>query len=316
MTTLMVYKVKIAILSQQLMVKHTGDLSGHRGAVYALCRAVQSDVFYSSGGDGWIVAWPASGQVSDGSLIAQTDAGIFCMALQPDEKYLVAGDINGHMYWINLEEQKIAGRVAWHSRSVFALEFTPYGLLSAAGDGILCLWDPVSRLPLMSVQLSAQGLRCLAFDPESERVYVGASDNAVYVWNIATWRLEQTISRAHENSVFSLLLTSGGRLLSGGRDAHLCAWHTSSMQNIQRLPAHWFTVNNIISMEDTPYLATASRDKSIRIWQRETLEPVLTLNAMKGGHVNSVNSMLWLSDRNTLISCGDDRLIRLWSVSE
>jgi WD40 repeat protein len=312
----MVYKVKITILSQQLMVKHTGVLSGHRGAVYAMCRAAKSDVFYSSGGDGWIVAWPASGQISDGSLIAQTDSGVFCLALQPDENYLVAGDMNGHIYWINLEEKNITARVAWHTRSVFALEFTPYGLLSAAGDGILCLWDPVSRLPLMSVQLSAQGLRCLAFDPESERVYVGASDNAVYVWNVAAWRLEHTISRAHENSVFSLLITTAGRLLSGGRDAQLCAWDTSSMQNIKRLPAHWFTINNIISMEGTPYLATASRDKSIRIWQRETLEPVLTLDAMKGGHVNSVNSLLWIPDRNTLISCGDDRLIRLWSVSE
>ena len=152
MSTLLVYMVIITILSQQLMVIHSGDLSGHRGAIYTMCKAALSDVFYSSGGDGWIVAWPANGKVSDGNLIAQADSGIFSMALHPGENFLVAGDMNGHMYWINLEEKMIAARVAWHTRSVFALEFTPFGLLSAAGDGILCLWDPVSKLPLMSVQ--------------------------------------------------------------------------------------------------------------------------------------------------------------------
>ena len=291
-----------------------GNLTGHRGAVYCMARWAQNDFFYSSGGDGLIVAWPATGKMTDGHLVAETGSNVFAMDLQPEGNMLVAGDINGHMYWIDLQDRKIAARVSWHQKSVYALLFTPYGLLSAAGDGVLCLWDFATRRPLMSAQLSNQGLRSLAFDVDSGRVYVGSSNENIYVWNVAAWTLEHTIRHAHANTVFSLLFTKEGRLLSGGRDAQLSLWDTSSLENLQKVSAHWYTINKIISLEGTPYIATASRDKTIRIWEPEYLQPVLTLSAGVGGHVNSVNSLLWLQDKKVLVSCGDDRQIRLWSV--
>jgi len=314
MTWMAVYMIKIMFLSQPISVTHAGNLSGHRGAVYCMTPWAQNNVFYTSGGDGWIVAWPATGEVADGHLIAETGTKIFAMDIHPENIFLVAGDINGHMYWIDLHEKEITGRVVWHTKSVFALAFTPYGLLSAAGDGILCLWDGAMRRPMMSVQLSAQGLRSMAFDAKSGRVYVGSSDQHIYIWNVAAWSLEETIRHAHTNSVFSLLVTEEGRLLSGGRDAQLGIWDTSSLENIQKLPAHWYTINKIISMGGTPFVATASRDKTIRIWLRETLQPLVTLNAIQGGHVHSVNSLLWLQDKRVLVSSGDDKIIRLWSV--
>ena len=35
-----------------------------------------------------------------------------------------------------------------------------------------------------------------------------------------------------------------------------------------------FAVNDIVSLEGTNYIATASRDKSIRIWQKQSMDLV------------------------------------------
>jgi WD40 repeat protein len=54
--------------------------------------------------------------------------------------------------------------------------------------------------------------------------------------------------------------------------------------------------------------ATASRDKSIKLWDAVTLDPVDKLDARNGGHSHAVNKLFW-QDSGHLISCSDDRKI-------
>jgi WD40 repeat protein len=57
--------------------------------------------------------------------------------------------------------------------------------------------------------------------------------------------------------------------------------------------------------------ATASRDKTLKIWDVATQEIIQRIEQTNEGHLNSVNTLLWMDD-NTLVSAGDDRSINIW----
>ena len=60
-------------------------------------------------------------------------------------------------------------------------------------------------------------------------------------------------------------------------------------------------------------MATASRDKKIKIWN-DDLTFISRIEEHPVGHKNSVNTLCWLSDTE-LITTGDDRCIMLWHLS-
>jgi WD40 repeat protein len=75
-------------------------------------------------------------------------------------------------------------------------------------------------------------------------------------------------------------------------------------------------VNHLSLSPNKKLLASASRDKTIKIWDAESLELLKVLDRTKypTSHTHSVNRLLWLND-DTLISTGDDRKVICWKIS-
>jgi WD40 repeat protein len=59
---------------------------------------------------------------------------------------------------------------------------------------------------------------------------------------------------------------------------------------------------------DTTRLASASSDRTVRIWDPATSQCLSTLE----GHSNSVNSVAWSHDATRLASASFDRTVRIW----
>jgi WD40 repeat protein len=76
--------------------------------------------------------------------------------------------------------------------------------------------------------------------------------------------------------------------------------------------AHLFTLNHIAFSPDGHLFATASRDKTFKIWDAQTYELLKVVDTLRlGGHINSVNRLLWHG--GGLISVSDDRRAIIWS---
>ncbi|MBK8518469.1 MAG: hypothetical protein IPL55_19940 [Saprospiraceae bacterium] len=303
-------------LPVSVQIKKINEFSGHNGAIYGLVCDPNNNVFYSVAGDGWIVRWPISATECDGTLIGDSSTKLFCIAFGEASQLLVAGDINGFLYWIDPVENKILSKSSYHKGSIFDLCFiSATKLVSVSADGYVCLWDIQSRLPVISFRISFHGLRCIKHDKLEKKLYIGASDNHIYILDDDTFDVINIIKNAHGSSVFSIENLTSELWVSGGRDALLKFWDKKDKMLKESISAHWSTINKIIALPEISAFATASRDKSLRIWDTATFELLKNVDLQKGGHLHSVNTLLWIPESHYLISAGDDRTIKLFSIS-
>lgn len=301
-----------------MQIERIHSCTGHRASVYALAPGRDSRHFLSAGGDGWIVEWNLDNPET-GLLVASTESNIFSLCALPDSQ-LAAGNMNGGLHWINLREPGKARLVQSHKKGIFDLLLIENRLFSAGGDGVLSVWNTETQYPETSIQLSAAALRCIAYTPERDELAIGSSDNRIIFLNPSTLAVTGEISDAHTNSVFSLAYAPDGRtLLSGSRDAFLRIHSLSDNGNWMRDPrspdlaAHLFTINHIVFSPDASLFATASRDKTIRLWDFRTGQLLKVTDVIRhGGHVNSVNRLMWTAD--ALLSASDDRTVSIWRV--
>ncbi|MBC1242316.1 PD40 domain-containing protein, partial [Nostoc sp. 2RC] len=71
---------------------------------------------------------------------------------------------------------------------------------------------------------------------------------------------------------------------------------------------HSSRVNSVVFSPDGKTLASASDDKTIKLWDVSTSKAIKTLT----GHSSRVNSVVFSPDGKTLASASDDNTIKLW----
>jgi WD40 repeat protein len=74
---------------------------------------------------------------------------------------------------------------------------------------------------------------------------------------------------------------------------------------------HELAVVSVTISPDSAYLATGSKDKSIKLWQIENGREVRSFL----GHEKTVNDLAFSPDGNFILSAGQDKTARLWNVA-
>lgn len=288
---------------------------GHTGAVYTLCKGLNASDFLSAGSDGYICQWQPETK-EDGISIASIPDKIFCLQVAPKVNTVFAGTLSGDLFSIRLDGSALVRRFRFHTKSIYRIAFWNDFLISVSGDGIISLWNVLDGQWLHHLQLGSAKLRSLAVDEINNLVYVGDGNGNLFQLKLPELTLILKKVAAHDKTVFSMAcLQHSEALITGGIDARLRTWD-HELNNKIELKAHWFAINDIIILEGTPYIATASRDKSIRIWQNQTLDLVKEISRPKfAAHSHSVNSLYWNKESQILFSTGDDGMIYGWHIT-
>lgn len=288
--------------------------TGHIGAIYALCSDHHNGL-YSGAGDRIVARWDLQ-TPGDGELIVRAGDAVYALCLLRGTETLLVGTGNGGIHVISLTEKNEEHLLQLHDTSVFSIVEAPDGKVfcTTGGDGLLNIVTTEDFTTRYRIRLTESKLRTLVFHPQLPLALAGCGDGTVVSINTETWQPMERLG-AHQPgfSVNCICFTPDGRYyLTGSRDAHLHLYETESNRLIERIPAHNYAIYSIAFDPTGRYFATASRDKTVKRWNLSTMEVMERLEANDGkGHVNSVNTLIWLNN-GKLLTAGDDRAIQLW----
>ncbi|RFU34030.1 hypothetical protein B7463_g2283, partial [Scytalidium lignicola] len=186
--------------------------------------------------------------------------------------------------------------------------------------------DPSSWLPKSSPRHTLESHRdtinCVAFHPIFSSIASGSDDYTIKIWDWELGELERTV-KGHTGAILDVDYGGprGGILLAScSSDLTIKLWDPADeYRNIRTLPGHDHSVSAVRFIPSGAVgapssgnlLVTASRDKTLKIWDVTTGFCVKTLQ----GHTGWVRDVCPSLDGRFLLSTGDDMTARLWDIS-
>jgi len=179
-------------------------------------------------------------------------------------------------------------------------------------NGSLHLWNYDTQQMVKSFEVGDVPVRCAIFVVRKNWIVAGADDMHIRVHNY------NTMERVHKFEAHSDYLRclaahpTQPYLLSSSDDMSIKLWDwDKKWQNIQTFEGHGhYVMQIVINPKDNNQFASASLDKTVKVWQFGANQPNFTLE----GHEKGVNCVDYYSggDKPYLISGGDDRLVKIW----
>jgi WD40 repeat protein len=290
-----------------LQIERIDTFSGHRGPVYALENGVDS-LFYSAGSDGWVVQWNLA-KPDLGKVIAQINGSVYALKLD-DSGILWIGHNNEGIQGIHVADQTQAFAIPTKGLSIFSIAFVGSNAWIGHNEGLITVVDMATKSIVKHIKASSKSVRCLCLLSD-DRVAVGYSDGFIRVFD-AEFQLSQTF-HAHDSSVFSLQ-SRGGELFSVGKDARIKHW-SADFKLLNEVIGHIYAIHDIQFSPDGKWFATASMDKTVKVWESDSFTLRKVLDASRhGGHKNSVNKLIWSSFDDLLVSASDDKNLSIWKI--
>lgn len=153
----------------------------------------------------------------------------------------------------------------------------------------------------------------VAFTPDGKQLAVGGHGHVV-LWDLAVGRPIReldTVGTVHAiayNADGSRLATAGGLAARAGE---VRVFETQNWQLVATLPEHGDVVYDLDFSPDSKLLATASFDKTVKVWTLTDSRPIQTLK----GHSDFAYRVAFTPDGKRLVSSSKDRSIKVYSTS-
>lgn len=200
-----------------------------------------------------------------------------------------------------------------HQRFVLSAAFSPDNLILVSGslDNTIRLWELEEGQCVGVLKGHFDRVNSVLFHQEGNLAVSSSDDTTVRIWEL--WGTEPKNKPLKEVPVFRDSYISSDKTLSAERvdSRTICVRDKKSGTILHKGEGHTDEVWCIAFSPNDKYIASASLDKTIRIWDANTLECIHILK----GHTTAVMNVSFSPDSKYVVSTSPDNTIRVWEVS-
>lgn len=282
----------------------------------------------------WVlyVAWSP-----DGSKVVSGGMDNEMYLWDPKTGNTVGKPFKGHKKWITC--------ISWEP---YHLNPDCTRFASSSKDGTVKIWDTTHQRCLLTLSTHTQSVTTVLWGGNG-LIYTASQDRTIKVWRAEDGVLCRSLD-GHAHWINTMALStdyvlrtgpydhtgrapankdeakakaleryektvreSGGveRLVSGSDDFTMYLWDPATTKKpITRMTGHQQLINQVCFSPDARFIASASFDKSVKLWDGRTGKFIATLR----GHVGSVYQVCWSSDSRLLVSGSKDSTLKVWDT--
>ncbi|XP_075717399.1 coatomer subunit beta' [Rhinoderma darwinii] len=185
-------------------------------------------------------------------------------------------------------------------------------MLASLYNGSVCVWNHETQTLVKTFEVCDLPVRAAKFVARKNWVVTGADDMQIRVFNYNT--LERVhVFEAHSDYIRCIAVhPTQPFILTSSDDMLIKLWDWDKKWTCSQVfEGHThYVMQIVINPKDNNQFASASLDRTIKVWQLGSSSPNFTLE----GHEKGVNCIDYYSggDKPYLISGADDRLVKIW----
>ncbi len=193
------------------------------------------------------------------------------------------------------------------------LKFSRNGSLLLAGGGRggkagkVAVWSVKTGQRILTVGEETDCVLAADISADQTQIALGSPSKMIRIYSTRDGKLLREIKK-HTDWLTTLEYSPDGVLLAtGDRNGGLFVWEAYTGREYFSLRGHTAAITDVSWRADSNVLASASEDGTLRLWEMENGGQIKAWTA----HVGGVQAARYAPD-NRLLTCGRDRLVRLW----
>jgi WD40 repeat protein len=256
---------------------------------------------------GWDVRLQMLGEQTSLSV----DAGVFDVALSPDEKQMALGSVTGAAsLWDLASGQRL--HTLGGGSPVYRVAFRPDGeqLATVGSDNQIRVWDVESGQELLTFSGHGAGVASglfpgtldVAYSPDGDRLVTAGADGVAKVWDASTGA-ELLALQGQEGGLLSVAYSSDGRFIATTNDqaeSTIKVWDAQTGAEVHTLGGHPAHIWGVAFSPDSTTLVTGGARGVIKAWDVVTGQELYTVSDQS----DDVGAIVFTPDGEYFFSTG------------
>jgi WD40 repeat protein len=286
-------------------------LTGHTDKIWALAVDPTSTLVASGDRDKRVMLW----RVKDGARIdppIEFGHWVKSLAFNPSGDLLAVGYDDGSIViWRVSDHQQSRMPLYLHTKSVNVLELSPDGKYLASGSAD-------HKVVILHLETSTRSeyehddiINGLDFSSDGRLLVSSGDDNKIVLWNIESKRIVQTIDTAPNDAEHVRFIPNGWHL-AWSDGTGIVFWSVGASETERSYSqGQADQINSLAFSFDRRMIACATMDNKVALWDRNDLE---RLPHSLEGHSDIVWRAIFANKGNLIVSCSNDKRVRIWDV--